>query len=91
MMWKYTDMEASASRPGPPPEAPRLSDANQQALRRRSTIAGTSEQIVENLLGIRGSSGVEVEFVARSFFPTMDYEQQVELMERLATEVAPHI
>jgi probable F420-dependent oxidoreductase len=91
MMWKYTDMEASASRPGPPPEAPRLSDANQQALRRRSTIAGTGEQIVENLLGIRGSSGVEVEFVARSFFPTMDYEQQVELMERLATEVAPHI
>jgi hypothetical protein len=34
---------------------------------------------------------VEVEFVARSYFSTMTYDQQFELMERLATEVAPHL
>lgn len=91
MMWKYADMEASASRSGPAPKAPALTEENQQALRRRSTIAGTSEQIVETLREIRKRSGVNVEFVARSYFPTMEYGQQAELMERLATEVAPHL
>lgn len=32
-----------------------------------------------------------VEFVPRSYFPTMTYKEQLELMERLATEVAPHV
>jgi probable F420-dependent oxidoreductase len=91
MMWKYTDMEASASRPGPAPEAPPLTDDKQEALRRRSTIAGTGDQIVEKLLEIRDKAGMNVEFVARSYFPTMEYRQQVELMERLATEVAPRL
>ncbi len=91
MMWKYSDMEASASRPGPAPEAPPLTDAKLGALRRRSTIAGTSDQIVEKLLDIRDKSGMNVEFVARSYFPTMEYGEQLELMEKLATEVAPHI
>jgi probable F420-dependent oxidoreductase len=91
MMWKYTDMEASASRSGPAPQAPSLTDENQQALRRRSVIAGTTEEIVAKLLDIRKQSGVNVEFVARSYFPTMEYAEQLELMEELATEVAPHV
>jgi probable F420-dependent oxidoreductase len=91
MMWKYTDMESSATRPGPAPEAPELTDAGQSALRRRSTIVGTPEQIVERLLDIREKTGIDVEFAARSYFPTMEYGQQLELMEILASEVAPHI
>ena len=91
MMWKYSDMEASASRPGPAPQAPPLTESDQNALRRRSTIAGTPEQIVEKLLDIRGQAELEVEFAARSYFPTMEYEQQLELMSRLADEVAPHL
>jgi len=40
---------------------------------------------------VRETAGVGVDFVARSYFPTMTYEQQLELMERLATAVAPHV
>jgi hypothetical protein len=34
---------------------------------------------------------VPVEFAARSYFPTLDYGRQVELMTLLAEDVAPHI
>lgn len=91
MMWKYSDMEASAGRPGPPPEAAPLSEGTRDALRQRSVISGTGPQIVERLLEIRERAGVDVEFTARSYFSTMPYDQQVELMERLATDVAPHL
>ena len=40
---------------------------------------------------MRETAGVPVEFVARSYFPTLDYDAQVELMQQLAEEVAPHI
>lgn len=91
MMWKYSDMEASASRPGPPPEAAPITDRTRDSLRQRSVVAGTGDQIVEKLLQIREATGMNVEFVARSYFPTMTYEQQLELMERLATEIAPNL
>jgi alkanesulfonate monooxygenase SsuD/methylene tetrahydromethanopterin reductase-like flavin-dependent oxidoreductase (luciferase family) len=91
MSWKYSDMEASATRSGPPPAAPELTDDNRSWLRQRSTLAGPSDQIVENLHDVRNRSGLNVDFVARSFFHTLAYEDQVELMERLATEVAPHL
>lgn len=91
MMWKYSDMESSASRGGPPPEAPPITDRARYSLRQRSVIAGTSDQIVQELLEIREASAINVEFAARSYFPTMTYEQQLELMEKLATEVAPNL
>jgi alkanesulfonate monooxygenase SsuD/methylene tetrahydromethanopterin reductase-like flavin-dependent oxidoreductase (luciferase family) len=91
MTWKYSDMEASATRPGPPPAAPELTEADRSALLRRSTIAGSSDQIVETLLELRERAGVPVEFAARSHFPTLDYTTQVELMTQLAEEVAPRI
>jgi hypothetical protein len=46
---------------------------------------------VQELLEIREASAINVEFAARSYFPTMTYEQQLELMEKLATEVAPNL
>jgi probable F420-dependent oxidoreductase len=91
MMWKYSDMEASATRSGPPPEAPPLDDGQRNSLYARATVAGTSEQIVDYLLSIRESAGMNVEFVARSYFPTLDHDDQVELMQHLAEEVSPHV
>ncbi len=91
MMWKYSDMEASASRSGPPPVPPPPSDQSRKILAGRATFAGTAEQIVDQLNEVRNSANVDVEFVARSCFPTMGYDQQLELMERLATDVVPHL
>jgi probable F420-dependent oxidoreductase len=91
MMWKYSDMEASASRPGPPPEPPPPTERTREILAGRATFAGSAEYIVDQLNQVRGSADVSVEFVARSYFPTMSYDQQLELMERLSTEVSPHL
>jgi hypothetical protein len=46
---------------------------------------------VESLLDLREKAGVPVEFAARSYFATLDYQAQVELMTQLAEEVAPRI
>lgn len=91
MYWKYSDMEASANRPGPPPAAPDFQESSRDSLYGRSTIAGTGEQMVEYLHGIREEAGLEVEFAARSYFHTLEYDAQVELMQFLAEEVAPHV
>ncbi len=91
MTWKYSDMEASAIRPGPPPAAPHMTEADRGALLRRATIAGSSDQIVEELLGLRERAGIPVEFVARSYFATLEYGAQLELMQQLAEEVAPRL
>ncbi|HSM45773.1 MAG TPA: hypothetical protein VK969_12220, partial [Acidimicrobiia bacterium] len=91
MYWKYSDMEASASRQGPPPAAPQFDESQRERLYGRSTLAGTPDQIVSHLNEIRESAGLDVEFAARSYFHTLDYDDQVELMQQLAEEVAPHI
>ncbi|MGH3667373.1 MAG: LLM class flavin-dependent oxidoreductase [Acidimicrobiia bacterium] len=91
MTWKYSDMEASANRTGPPPTAPGMTENDREALFRRATIAGSSDQIVETLLELREKAGVPVEFAARSYFTTLEYEAQVELMSQLAEEVAPRV
>jgi len=91
MMWKYSDMEASVARPGSPPAAPPFDESRMDRLLARATVAGTGSQIVDYLADMRESAGMPVEFVARSYFPTLDYEPQVELMQQLAEEVATHV
>lgn len=91
MSWKYSDMEASATRSGPPPAAPEFDMSKRDRLFNSSTVVGTGEQIVEELLEIRESVDVNVEFAARSYFHTLEFGEQVELMQQLAEEVAPHI
>ena len=91
MMWKYSDMENSTNRAGPPPAAPTFDEAMRSGLLGRSTIAGSPDRIVSELLDLREAAGVPVEFVARSYFPTLGYEEQFELMQRLAEEVAIHL
>ena len=91
MTWKYSDMEASARRPGPPPSAPELTEDSRSRLQGRFTVAGSSDEIVATLLGVRERASLPVEFVARSYFATLEYQEQVELMQQLAEEVAPHL
>lgn len=91
MTWKYSDMEESAARPGSPPAAPELTDERRNRLQDRFTVAGSSDEIVATLLGVREQASMPVEFVARSHFATLEYEDQVELMQQLAEEVAPHL
>ena len=91
MSWKYGDMEDSSARPGPPPAAPPLSDHKNKALRNRAVIAGSGDHIVERLLEVKSTAGVPVEFVARSYFPTMESKEQVEVMQQLAEEVSPFV
>ncbi len=91
MMWKYSDMEASVARVGPPPAAPPFDESKRDRLFGRSTVVGTTEQIVEQLLDIRAAAGIDVEFAARSYFHTLDYDDQVELMQQLAEGVAPNL
>lgn len=91
MMWKYSDMEASVGRSGPPPAAPPFTDEARHRLGRRSTLAGTTDELAASLLDIREKAGRAVEFTARSYLPTLELSAQVELMQQLAEEVAPHL
>ena len=91
MQWKYSDMEASASRPLPPPSPPPFRRPDEALLKRGTTYAGTPDQLVEALHDIRRRAEVPVEFVARSYFPDLGYDEQVELMQQLAEGVAPHV
>jgi len=91
LMWKYEDMEPSATRSGPPPAAPEFTEEHHERLFGRATLVGPPDQIVSSLLDLRQAAGVPVEFVARSHFPTLGYSEQVELMQTLAEEVGAHL
>lgn len=91
LTWKYGDMVASASRSGSIPAAPLLTQERRDDLKERTIFVGPSEWIVEQLLNLRARAGVPVEFVARSYFHTLHYEAQTELMDRIAADVMPHV
>jgi probable F420-dependent oxidoreductase len=88
MRWKYGDMEQSAGRSGDLPEPPPLSSKAEEKLR-RATLLGSGSDIAGQIAEIRAAAGVDVEIVARSYFPSLAFNEQVEVMERLALEVAP--
>lgn len=89
--WKYSDMEASATRPLPPPSPPPFDRDDEALLKRRTAYAGADEELVESLLDIQRRAGVPVEFVARSHLPMLESEAQLEVMQRLAEGVAPYV
>ncbi len=91
MSWKYSDMEASAGRPLPPPAAPPITRSDEELLTGRAIVAGPTDAMVDALLDLRRQAGVPVEFVTRSFLPLLEYPAQLEMMERLAEGVAPHV
>jgi len=47
--------------------------------------------LIEALLDVRRQAGVPAEFVARSHFPLLEYDAQVDLMRQLAEGVAPRV
>jgi len=89
--WKYSDMEASATRPLPPASPPPFDRPDESLLARGTTHAGTPDELVEALLEVRRHVPVPVEFVARSHLPLLESHAQVDLMQQLAEGVAPHI
>src|SRR5687767_884017 len=89
--WKYSDMEASATRPLPAASPPPFEGDDERLLSRRTAYAGTPDELVEALLQVRKQVSVPIEFVARSHLPVIEYEAQVELMQQLAEGVAPHV
>jgi alkanesulfonate monooxygenase SsuD/methylene tetrahydromethanopterin reductase-like flavin-dependent oxidoreductase (luciferase family) len=91
MQWKYSDMEASATRPLPPPSPPPFDRPDDDLVRGRATFAGSPDELVEALLDLRRQAGVPLELVARSHFPLLELDEQVELMQQLAEGVAPHV
>jgi hypothetical protein len=91
VQWKYSDMAASATRPLPAVTPPKFDRPDEALVTGRAASAGSPDEIVEALLDIRTQAGVPVDFVARSHFPLLDYEVQVDLMQQLAEGVAPHV
>jgi probable F420-dependent oxidoreductase len=91
MQWKYSDMEASTTRSLPPVTPPPFRGADEDLLRGRATFAGTPDELIEALLEIRRRVGVPVELAARSHLPMLEFGAQLELMEQLAEDVAPHV
>ena len=89
--WKYSDMEASATRSLPAASPPPFEGDDERLLSRRTAHAGSPDELVAALLEVRNQVPVAVEFVARSHLPLLDYETQVELMQQLAEGVAPHV
>ena len=89
--WKYSDMEASAMRSLPAASPPPFVGDDEKLLSRRTAHAGTTDELVEALLEVRGQVTVPVEFVARSHLPFLEYDAQVEVMQQLAEGVAPHV
>jgi probable F420-dependent oxidoreductase len=91
MQWKYSDMEASASRALPAAVPPPLARSDDELTRGRATYAGPPEQLVEALLDIRRRAGVPVELAARSHLPLLEPGAQLDLMAQLAEGVLPHV
>ena len=84
-------MEASATRSLPAVSPPPFDGPDEKLLSRRTTHAGTPDELVEALLEVRNQVSVPVEFVARSHLPLLGYEAQVDVMQQLAEGVAPHV
>lgn len=89
-VWKYADMEDSATRGGPIARTPALTDEGAERLRKR-IFGGSPEEIIHMIGTLRDTVGVPVEWVARSHFSDLHYGQQVEIVDRLAQTVMPHL
>ena len=88
-LWKYSDMEASAGRPGlsaPPPLEGDMRDKIEARI-----IGGSSQEIVDTMNALRSQAGVPIDWVARSYFPDVSFERQKDIAATLATEVMPFL
>jgi probable F420-dependent oxidoreductase len=88
-VWKYSDMEASATRSGIASAPPRGEGEHESIMRR--ILGGSASEIVDSVALIREQVGVPVEWVARSYFPDLGYDRQLDIAEQLATDVMPFL
>ena len=89
-LWKYSDMESSASRSGPIAPTGPLDDDMAPKISKR-IVGGSADEIVDTLGALRENIDVPVEWVARSHFSDLDAERQREIVDRLADDVMPHL
>jgi probable F420-dependent oxidoreductase len=87
--WKYSDMEASATRSGIVP-SPAPTTEEEESVSKR-IIAGSPSEIIDALATIREQAGVPIEWIARSYFPDLTYDRQLDIAGRLATDVMPFL
>ena len=52
-------------------------------------ILGTGEEVAKQFQDLQKRVPVPLRMVARSYFPSLQFEAQLEFMERLATQVMP--
>lgn len=88
-VWKYSDMEASATRSGIA-TVPSMDEATRTSMTKQ-IIGGSSQEIVDALNTIRADAGVPIEWVARSHFSDLGYDRQRDLAEQIAVEVVPFL
>jgi probable F420-dependent oxidoreductase len=88
-IWKYSDMEDSATRPGEIAQTPQLPDEQRSNVAGR-ILGGSAEEIVGALTEIRAKAGVPIEWIARSHFSDISYARQAEIATALAEDVLPH-
>ena len=60
-----------------------------EAKLRRMVFLGTGAEVAEQFQAVQDRVPVPLRFVARSYFPGLSLDAQVELMEGLATQVMP--
>lgn len=89
-IWKYSDMEDSAARPGPIARTAPLDDDMADKLRKR-IVGGSADEIVHTINTLRDDIGVPIEWVARSHFSDLHYGPQVEIVDALAEHVMPFL
>jgi probable F420-dependent oxidoreductase len=87
LRWKYPDMGAargSATPSAPPP----LDSATEEQLR-ATIICGSPDEVATEIGRFRDALGDDVHFICRSDFPGLPQDEQLELIELLATKVFP--
>jgi len=89
--WKYEDMADARSRPiGDPPPPPDLTPDQGEKLRKR-IVMGTPEQVANQVDAYREAAGGDVHWIARSYFPGLPWDIQLETMRLFAQEVLPQL
>lgn len=89
-VWKYSDMEASASRSGGIASTAPMTDESRERMLGR-IVGGSAEQVIDAIGNLREQVGVPVEWIARSHFADLDYGRQIEIVDELAEDVMPHL
>jgi alkanesulfonate monooxygenase SsuD/methylene tetrahydromethanopterin reductase-like flavin-dependent oxidoreductase (luciferase family) len=88
--WKYEDME-HARRSGGPPQPPPDADGPAEAALRESIIFGTAEEVAARIRRFDEAAGGDLHFIARLYWPGMDFVLQKETMQMFAESVAPRL